>query len=407
MHLEIIGVAGLTLGWARSNRFFSTPVRCRLGTLEELVHRVFFKTFGWSLAISAIALVVAFLYGGVEAVILCAILGVLEISLSFDNAVVNARILEKMSAFWQKIFLTVGILIAVLGMRIAFPLLIVGVTANLNPVQAVTLALEKGDIHTPGTYAYLLHDAHPQIAAFGGVFLLMLFLDFMFEDRDIYWLRFLEKPLALVGRLSGASVAISLIILVASASLVRPGKEVDVLIAGVLGMVTYLLVNGLGSLFDVDGDEDTDAEDVDLEAAAISKKSNRGVGKAVGKAAFMLFLYLELIDASFSFDGVIGAFAITSDPIIIALGLGLIGAIFVRSLTVFLVREGTLDEYEYLDHGAHWAIGALSIILLLTISFEVNEVITGVIGVVFIGAAFLSSVVRNRRAAKSLEPASR
>ncbi|PYI66830.1 hypothetical protein CVV68_12080 [Arthrobacter livingstonensis] len=358
---------------------------------------MFMKTFGWSFGITAVALVVAFIYGGLEALILCAILGVLEVSLSFDNAVVNARILEKMSAFWQKMFLTVGILIAVLGMRIAFPLLIVGVTANLNPVQAVSLALEKGDIHTPGTYAYLLHDAHPQIAAFGGVFLLMLFLDFMFEEREIRWIGFLEKPLAFIGRLHGASMAIALVVLVASAAMVRPGKEVDVLIAGILGMVTYMLVNGLGDMFDVDGDGDTDAEDTDAESAKIARKSNKGVGKAVGKAAFMLFLYLEIIDASFSFDGVIGAFAITSDPIIIALGLGLIGAIFVRSLTVFLVREGTLDEFEYLDHGAHWAIGALSVILLLTISIEINEVVTGVIGVVFIGAAFISSIIRNKR----------
>lgn len=360
---------------------------------------MFMKTFGWSFGITAVALVVAYFYGGVQALILCAILGVLEISLSFDNAVVNARILEKMSEFWQKIFLTVGILIAVVGMRVAFPLLIVGVTANLNPVEAIQLALEKGDIQTAGSYAYLLHDAHPQIAAFGGVFLLMLFLDFMFEEREIHWLGFLEKPLAVIGRLHGASMAIALLILVASAVMVRPGKEVDVLIAGILGMITYVLVNGLGDMFDVDGDGDTDAQDTDATAEKIAKKANKGVGKAVGKAAFMLFLYLEVIDASFSFDGVIGAFAITSDPIIIALGLGLIGAIFVRSLTVFLVREGTLDDFEYLDHGAHWAIGALSVILLLTISFEVNEVITGVIGLVFIGAAFISSIVRNKRAA--------
>ncbi len=353
---------------------------------------MFMKTFGWSFAITAVALIVAFFYGGVEALILCAILGVLEVSLSFDNAVVNARILEKMSDFWQKIFLTVGILIAVLGMRVAFPLLIVGVTANLNPVQAISLALEKGSIHDPGTYAYLLHDAHPQIAAFGGIFLLMLFLDFMFEERELHWIGFLEKPLAFIGRLHGASVAIGLILLVASASMVRPGKEIDVLIAGVLGMVTYLLVNGLGELFNLP-DENDDA------APKSKSKSTNSAGKAIGKAAFMLFLYLEVIDASFSFDGVIGAFAITSDPIIIALGLGLIGAIFVRSLTVFLVKEGTLDEFEYLDHGAHWAIGALSIILLLTISVEINEVITGVIGVVFIGAAFGSSILRNKKKA--------
>ena len=91
------------------------------------------------------------------------------------------------------------------------------------------------------------------------------------------------------------------------------------------------------------------------------------LAKATGKAGFFLFLYLEVLDASFSFDGVIGAFAITTDPILIALGLGLIGAMFVRSLTVFLVRKGTLADYVYLEHGAHWAIGALAVILLVGI----------------------------------------
>ncbi|MCG2620704.1 DUF475 domain-containing protein [Arthrobacter sp. I2-34] len=357
---------------------------------------MFFKTFGWSLAITAIALVVAFLYGGPTALILCAILGVLEVSLSFDNAVVNARILERMSPFWQKMFLTVGIVIAVFGMRIVFPLLIVGVTAQLNPVEAVTLALEKGDPHTPGTYAYLLHEAHPQIAAFGGMFLLMLFLDFMFEDKDIHWLHWLEKPIAKIGRLNGASFIVGLLALLLIANLAAE-HTVTVLVAGIAGLVTYFLVTALGDLFDVDGDEDTDAEDT--AAVAARDAGPNPAAKVVGKAAFMLFLYLEVIDASFSFDGVIGAFAITADPIIIALGLGLIGAMFVRSLTVFLVRQGTLDEYVYLDHGAHWAIGALAAILLITISVEVNEVITGLIGVVFILAAFLSSVRRNKRLA--------
>ena len=351
------------------------------------------KTFGWSFAVTIIALVVAFFYGGPEALILCIILGILEVSLSFDNAVVNARILERMNAFWQKMFLSVGIIIAVFGMRILFPLLIVGVTAGLNPVEAVTLAMEKGDPHTPGTYGYLLHEAHPQIAAFGGMFLLMLFLDFILAHREIKWIKFLEIPLARLGKLEGASLIAGMAAL-AIAGAVSGEKQGIVLLSGLLGMITYFLVNGLGNLFDVDQDGDIDAADADR----VLHSGPSGSAKLAGKAAFMLFLYLEVIDASFSFDGVIGAFAITSDPIIIALGLGFIGAMFVRSLTVFLVREGTLDEFEYLDHGAHWAIGALAVILLITIVTPINEIITGLIGVVFIGAAFTGSIMRNRRA---------
>src|SRR3954464_7485315 len=157
---------------------------------------MFLKTFGGSLIVAVVGLVLGFIYGGTTGLAVVAILAVLEVSLSFDNAVVNATVLARMSPFWQKIFLTVGVAIAVFGMRLLFPLLIVGITASLSPVEAVQLALEGGDIETPGTYAYLLHEAPPSIAAFGGMFLLMLFLDFIFEDRAIRWIKGVEHVLA-------------------------------------------------------------------------------------------------------------------------------------------------------------------------------------------------------------------
>lgn len=355
------------------------------------------RIFGWSYAVTAVSLVVALLYGGWEALILCAVLGILEISLSFDNAVVNATVLERMSEFWQKIFLTIGILIAVFGMRLVFPLLIVGITADLNPVEAVTLALERRPEDDPTSYAYLLNEAYPQIAAFGGMFLLMLFLDWVFTEREHTWLTWLERPLARIGQLNRLSVVIAIVALVLLATFLAEEPAV-VLIAGALGLVTYLAVNGLGDFFERAGQHQL--EHVDEEARAASAGNGSGpsqLAKATGKAGFFLFLYLEVLDAAFSFDGVIGAFAITTDPIIIALGLGLIGAMFVRSLTVFLVRKGTLADYVYLEHGAHWAIGALAAILLVGIGYHVNEVVTGLVGVAFILAAFASSIVRNRK----------
>jgi hypothetical protein len=374
---------------------------------------VLLRTFGWSIGVTIVSLVVAFIYGSWEALALCLILGVLEISLSFDNAVVNAKVLERMSDFWQKIFLTIGIVIAVFGMRLVFPLLIVGVTANLGPIEAVQLAMEKGDPETPGTYGYLLNEAHPLIAAFGGMFLLMLFLDWLFEERDITWLTWIERPLARIGKLDALSVIISLILLVLAAEFLVEGEEREsVLLAGVLGLITYLAVNGLGSLFEgtqVDEEDESTAGVVhgeqgkadDVAAANASAPARTGgpttLARATGKAGFFLFLYLEVLDASFSFDGVIGAFAITSDPVIIALGLGLIGAMFVRSITVYLVRQGTLSEYVYLEHGAHWAIGALAAILLLSLQWHIPELITGLIGVAFIGVAFAGSLRRLRK----------
>jgi uncharacterized protein len=355
------------------------------------------RIFGWSYAVTVVSLVVALLYGGWEALLLCAILGILEISLSFDNAVVNATVLERMSDWWQKIFLTIGILIAVFGMRLVFPLLIVGVTANLGPVEAMTLALERRPESDPTSYAHLLNEAYPQIAAFGGMFLFMLFLDWVFTEREHVWLAWLERPLAKIGQLNRLSVVIAVVALVLLATFLAEDAAV-VLIAGSLGLITYLAVNGLGDFFEQVGQRQMD--EVDGAAAAPANGSGPSqLAKATGKAGFFLFLYLEVLDAAFSFDGVIGAFAITTDPIIIALGLGLIGAMFVRSLTVFLVRKGTLADYVYLEHGAHWAIGALATILLIGIGYHVNEVVTGLVGVAFIGAAFLSSVLRNRRLA--------
>jgi hypothetical protein len=367
---------------------------------------VILRTFGWSFAVTIACLAGAFVLGGPTAFALVAILSVLEISLSFDNAVVNATILVRMNAFWQRMFLTVGILIAVFGMRLVFPLVIVGVTAKLGPAEAVRLALEGGSIDEPGTYAYLLHAAHPSIAAFGGMFLFMLFLDFMFSERDIRWLTWIERPLAKIGKLDQLSVVVALVALTTAAEVFAedPGT---VMVSGALGIITYLLVNGLGELFEAeshaslpDADDLTgvhgDAEHVDesLSDAAPPAKHPSVVG-AAGRAAFFLFLYLEALDASFSFDGVIGAFAITQDIFIIATGLG-VGAMYIRSITVYLVRKGTLSDYVYLEHGAHWAIGALALILLISITQEVPEVVTGLVGVGFIAAAFISSLVRNR-----------
>ncbi|KQT99595.1 MULTISPECIES: DUF475 domain-containing protein [Sanguibacter] len=358
------------------------------------------RTFGWSFVVTALALVTALFYGGPEALFLCLILAVLEVSLSFDNAVVNAKVLERMSEAWQKIFLTVGVLIAVFGMRLVFPLLVVSVTAGLGPIEAVRLAMEKGDVHEPGSYGYILAEAHPQIAAFGGLFLLMLFLDFVLSDREITWLSWIERPLARAGKLANLSVVIAAIALVLASELLAEDPHI-VLLSGVLGMITYLAVNGLGSLFEDSDmlDDDVSDEDAGDGSAPLTGRPNgpTTLAKATGKAGFFLFLYLEVLDASFSFDGVIGAFAITADPIIIALGLGFIGAMFVRSITIFLVRKGTLAEYVYLEHGAHWAIGALATILLLSIKWHINEVVTGLIGVVFIGAAFWSSLRHRRR----------
>jgi hypothetical protein len=219
----------------------------------------------------------------------------------------------------------------------------------------------------------------------------MLFLDFLVQDRDIKWLKWIEIPFARIGRLGQVSVAVAAAALVLAATTLTHSSEerATVLTAGLLGLVTYLIVNGLSRAFGPP----------DLEATT----GDPGLGAAAGKAGLMLFLYLEVLDAAFSFDGVTGAFAITSDPIVIALGLGVVGSMFVRSITIYLVQQEALDRYVYLEHGAHWAIGALSVIMLVSIEphLEIPEALTASVGVFFVGAALTWSVLRNRRIANA------
>ncbi|MCE7081345.1 DUF475 domain-containing protein [Streptomyces sp. ST2-7A] len=357
------------------------------------------RTFGWSFAVTGLGLATAYYFWGWTGFAVVAILSILEISLSFDNAVVNAGILKKMNAFWQRIFLTIGILIAVFGMRLVFPVAIVAVTAGVGPVEAVRLALNE-----PDTYQEMVTDAHPSIAAFGGMFLLMIFLNFIFAERHVTWLGWLERPLAKLGKIDSFAVGVALAALLTSATVFAgqayqhggtyADKTSTVLVAGLAGVLTHLLVGGLSGYFENRLEEDDERAAEAEEAARRAGREPSTVGLA-GKAAFFLFLYLEVLDASFSFDGVIGAFAITNHIFWMALGLG-IGAMYVRSLTIYLVREGTLDEYRYLEHGAHYAIGALSIMLLVSIRYHIPEVITGTLGVGLIAAAFWSSVRHNR-----------
>ncbi|MCF1594605.1 DUF475 domain-containing protein [Streptomyces muensis] len=364
------------------------------------------RTFGWSFGVTVVGLAFAAWQWGWEAFGIVLILSILEISLSFDNAVVNAGILKKMNAFWQRIFLTVGILIAVFGMRLVFPVVIVAISAKVGPVEAVQLALDD-----PDRYQDLVTDAHPAIAAFGGMFLLMIFLDFILEDREIKWLTWLERPLAKLGRIDMLSVCVALVALLTTAmtfathahvSTGHADKAATVLLSGVAGLITYLVVGGLSAHFEEKIEEEEEQEEEAEEKARAEGRPISPVALA-GKAAFFMFLYLEVLDASFSFDGVIGAFAITNHIFWMALGLG-IGAMYVRSLTVYLVRQGTLDDYVYLEHGAHYAIGALAAILLITIQHQISEIITGLIGVVLIAASFLASVRRNRALAAEGAP---
>jgi hypothetical protein len=346
------------------------------------------KQFGWAAILTVAAFVVAFVFGSPQDALIVLLLGVLEISLSFDNAVVNAKVLNRMHPVWQQLFLTVGIIIAVFGMRLVLPIVIVAITADLGIGKVIDLALNDST-----EYGRQLAESEALIYAFGGTFLLMIFLDFVLDgEREVLWIKPVERGLQWVGRLDGLSTLVALAGIFFMSRIADEDETEKVLVAGIFGLLVYLAVNGLDGLFeasmtDEDGDGVPDA------------KQGGKMTMAVFKAGVFSFLYLEVLDASFSFDGVIGAFAISNEVLIIALGLG-IGAFWIRSLTIYLVRAGTLQEYVFLEHGAHWAIGVLAVIMLLSVHFHIPEVVTGLTGVAFIVLALISSLAVRRRAAE-------
>ena len=301
------------------------------------------------------------------------VLSILEVSLSFDNAVVNATVLREMDPVWQQRFLTWGILIAVFGMRIVFPIAIVAIAAGIGPVEAVTLSLNE-----PGEYERIVSGAHVGIAGFGGAFLAMVGLTFFFDsDKDVHWIGSVERAISRFSSVPAVEIGLVLLLVYGVSTLLPADDAITFLTAGVLGLVTFIGVHALGAI---------------IEQREASKKA---MGEIV-RSGLGGFLYLEVLDASFSFDGVIGAFALSNNMIIIALGLS-VGAMFVRSMTIHLVQTGTLAQYRYLEHGAFWAIIVLGGIMLFSAKFHIPETITGLLGAVLIGLSLLWSVRHNRR----------
>ena len=336
-----------------------------------------FRIFIVSSLLTLLTLIAVFVYLGWQAMFIALMLMVIELTFSFDNAIINARVLTRMTPFWQKMFMTVGILIAVFGMRLVFPIVIVMLTAGLGWTEVIDLAL-----HNPDRYSEALHEAHPSIAAFGGMFLLMLALHFFFDPgKIIHWLTKVEEPMQVIGRKWLHAVVSSVVLIVI---VLLPGNDhpQEVLTAGIFGIATYLVVHTASELFT-------------LQYERAKKKSGRQTARQVALAGLSSFIYLEVLDASFSLDGVIGAFAITKDVVLIAAGLG-IGALWVRSLTLFIVRRKVLHTYRFLEHGAHYVIAILALTLLIGIFFDIPEVVAGIIGVIVIAASIISS----RRAAK-------
>lgn len=338
--------------------------------MKKLLHAEHpFRIFAISAIVTLAGIFGVLGVSGPSAAVVVMILIAVEIAFSFDNAIINAKTLAKLSEPWQKLFLTVGMVIAVLGMRVVFPILIVSLTAHLSWGNVLDLAFNH-----PHEYAEKLEAAHPAIAAYGGAFLLMLALEFFIDEkRKILWLQYVERPLQRLSHLWAPTlISISAVLLVAAVPANHHASTT--IFAGLLGIASHIAIGLFTNLF------------------GSRQRGNKAKNALplTGMAALSTFIYLQILDASFSFDGVIGAFAITSDVVLIGIGLG-IGALWVRSLTVFMVKKGTLSDYIYLEHGAHYTVAVLAFILLISTFFAVPDVLVGVAGFGLIGSAIIAS----------------
>lgn len=336
----------------------------------------------WFSGLATIAALIGTYFGmGWQGLLVALILIVIEVTFSFDNAILNARILARLTPFWHTMFLTIGIIIAIFGVRVALPIFIVMITAGMSWNTVIDLIAND-----PETYGHALEAAYPQIASFGGAFLLMLALHFFLDkERRVLWFKDLESWLQKYTTFWAPALVSAAVICVIS--LLPANKDgVETAIAGGLGILTYSGLHILIRIFEY----------------IRSRTEKRKTGKSskpklqTGMVAFTSFLYLLMIDSSFSFDSVIGAFAITTNVVLIAIGLG-IGAFWVRSLTIFMVRRGTLNNYRYLEHGAHYTLFVLAGVMLLGIFWHVPEAIAGIVGIGFITMAVISSIEANRR----------
>lgn len=316
--------------------------------------------------VTFIGFLFALFLGGIQAFLLTFLLALLEITLSFDNALVNATILQKMNHLWQQRFFCWGIIIAVFFTRLIFPLLIVSISTDLSMWDSITLAFSS-----PHIYSKHLQNAHESISTFGGIFLLLAFLTFFLnQNKKEHWFFKIEKNLVKIGELKFIPILFSLLLVFVIQKILPKSHHETILISGGTAIGLFLILNYFNQL--------------------LNQKKIIQNGKQ-RKNGFFSFIYLEILDISYSLDSVISAFAISTDLLIVCIGLS-IGAIFVRSITLYLVAKKTIKKYRYLKHGAYYAIGTLGSIMIVNIFIEVPSILTVIISTSFILTALFASI---------------
>lgn len=298
-------------------------------------------------------------------------LAVIEVSMSFDNATANTMKLKKMSRFWQQMFFYVGMPIAVFGMRFFLPLAIVGQVEGLSLPAAYHLA-----VTAPQVFATSLASVHEEIAYFGAAFLMLTAFEFFGGDE--YEEQFMagESLLVKFAKIPFGST-ILVMVLVMLAQWITGNRDIGM--AGLAGAITFNVVSIIKHYLEV----------LDEKLGTSTSKIAKLVAGGLGG-----FIYLEVLDASFSLDGVVAAFAIAKDIWVVTIGLG-IGASVIRQLTLYMVDTGASDTLKFLPNGAFLSILTLSIFMFLVPFVEVPSFIAALTSVAFIGVAIVASLGSN------------
>ena len=259
-------------------------------------------------------------------------LALFESITSIDNAIINAEVLQGMQPRARRWFLTWGILIAVFGVRGLLPWLIVWVmTPGLGPWDAFTASLTGDPVALKA-----IQDSSPVLLMGGGVFFVFLFFHWIFLEPKKYGLP-VERIIARQGAWFYAVVSIALTVVVWFALDDSPMLA----FGAVVGSSAFFITHGFKRYAE------------EQEARLLSGEAHMS---DIGK-----ILYLEVIDLTFSIDGVVGAFAFTLSVPLILLGNG-IGAIVVRQLTVYGVDR--IKKYVYLKNGAMYSVFVLGCVML-------------------------------------------
>ena len=369
--------------------------------MEELKRKSTLSYFNSFFLFFGVSLIIEFFYMGVLGMVQGTTLTILELALSFDNAVVNALILANMPPVWRRRFLTWGMLIAVFGVRLIFPILIVFATTDLSFIESFSLA-----INNPKEYEKIIMASHHIVMAFGGIFLLMIFLSFLFnENKNVHWIGAVEIYASRWASVGDLKILIAILI-VAAVGLYGPSEltiagvvtkidKADIVLPMIYGILLFLLIEFLRGILEDDGQKH-DSKNMETEREKIENVAN----SKLAQGGFASFMYLELIDMSFSFDGVLGAFAVSQNIIIIMLGLGA-GAFAVRNLTILMVERGTVSEYKYLEHGAMWSIGLLATSMLVQVYVHLHHGLIIAFAIIPIAIAFYHSVKENKLAGEN------